>query len=91
MRLPKLELVDNWRSWHKMASMRLLAVFASVIGFIIANPTWLYSPIMFMPEEQRIPLAIGVTILIVVLVGASRLLKKVEPKGTPDGDPNSCE
>lgn len=84
--IPKLEFVDNAKHFYKMASMQLLAVFASIIGFIIANPTWLYSPIMFMPDEQRIPLAIGTTILIVVLVGGARLLKK-KRKEQPDGQP----
>lgn len=86
MKLPKLELVDNWRKWHKMASMRLAAIFAALIGFIITNPTFLFSPVMFLPDEWKLVVALGVTVLVFGLVASTRLLKKVPHD---DGNPPS--
>ncbi len=74
-----------------MASMRLAAVFATLIGFIITNPTFLFSPVMFLPDEWKMVVALGVTVLVFGLVAITRLVKKVPRDGTttdpsPDAD-----
>lgn len=72
----KLELVDNWKHAYKLASMQVLAVASALVGFIIANPTFLFSAIAFVPDEFRVPAAIAAALLVFVLVAATRLVKK---------------
>lgn len=75
----KLRLVDNWRHAYKWASMQLAAIVAVLVGFIITNPTFLFSPIMFFPDELKLVAALLTAIFVFALVAATRLFKKVKP------------
>lgn len=82
-----LEPVANWRKWHKMASLRLAAVASALIGFIITNPTFLFSPVMFLPDEWKLVSAMAVAIFVFALVAATRLLKKKDHADGLDAAP----
>lgn len=74
-KLPKLELIADWKTIAKLPSM-WLGIFASAVtGFILANPTTLFAVIAFFPPERQLPAAIMASLLILFLIGATRLIK----------------
>lgn len=78
---PDLKLVENWRHWHKMASMRLNLIASAVVAFFLAQPQLLVGVFGSLSEEQRIPFAIFCGAAMFALVAITRLTKKDKPDG----------
>ena len=76
---PDVGLVENWRSWPKMASMRTGVFASAILAFFTAQPQLLVGIFGSLPEQQRIPFAILVFIAGVVLFGVARLTRKEKP------------
>lgn len=92
-KLPKIELVTDLKTASKMWSMRLNAVASAIVAYIIADPSFLFSVVGFMPEERRVVLALGIGIAIFLLVAITRLTKqeKLSGTGTEETPPEQSE
>lgn len=94
MRLPKIELVTDWKTALKMWSIRLGAFASAVIGFVIADPgtfaTILFNVVGFLPFELRLVVAVVVAVIVFAVIGITRLTKQEKlsaPKSEPPAAP----
>lgn len=73
----KLRLVDGWRNAWRWASIQLAIAASALVAYIIATPSILFGIIAFIPRgDLRLPFALGCGAFVLVLVVATRLLKK---------------
>lgn len=82
MKLPKLELVTDWKTAARMWSMRLNLIASALVTYVIATPSILFSLVGFMPEGRRVALAIASGMFVFVLVALTRLTKQEKISGT---------
>lgn len=81
----KIRPVENWRVSWRWASMQLAAVAAAIVTYIVATPSILFGIIAFIPRgDLQLPFAIGCGAFVLLLVAATRLLKKVPKVGYDD-------
>lgn len=93
--LPKIEqpkskfslVIPDWRTAFKMWSMRLNAVASAIIAYLIADPTFLFNVVGFMPEGRRVALALGIGVLVFILVAITRLVKQENLSATEAKQP----
>lgn len=83
MKFPKFELIGTWRDIIKLPSIWLAGIAASVTTYILAYPTLLFAIIAFFPPERQLISAILCGLFILVLVIATRVIRKVPCE---DGD-----
>lgn len=71
----KLSLVASWDQIIRYPSIWLALLFSSLTGFVLANPTFLFSVVSFFPQELQLPAAIIIGLLTLALVVATRVFK----------------
>jgi len=79
-------LVDDWREWPKMATVRMYGALAAVGGTITAAPDLLLSLVMFLPDNSiwRWLLVAAVVLTMFVFPTLVRLWKQLDDDAAPD-------
>lgn len=80
-----LKLIDNWRDWHRLGSVRLAAVVAAIAGALTAEPVILVGMIGFLPTGglMQILAVLFVTVIVFAIPTATRLFRKTPPETCP--------
>jgi hypothetical protein len=79
------ELVDDWREWPKMASVRMYGAAAAILGTVAASPDLLLSLVMFMPQDSvwRWVLVAAVVTTMFIFPTLVRLWKQLDDDDAP--------
>jgi hypothetical protein len=76
----RLKLIDDWKSAHKLASVRLAAFAAALATIIVANQGLALSLIGLLPNGAARTVAGGIVGAIVFLIPALSRVVQVAPK-----------
>lgn len=73
-----IKLIDEAKSWHKFASVRLAALAGVVAGYLAANPEQTEALLNLLPDGPlRVLASAGIGLFVFSLATGARLIKKV--------------
>jgi len=77
----KLKLIEEWRSWWRMWSMRLAVLASAAVTGVLAYPDILLSTLNALPPEMRAVFPPFMGFVLLGLVSLARLVKQEKKDG----------
>lgn len=71
-----MKLIDDWRSWWRMWSVRISALATAVWAYLLVNPDMLEQVLSAIPPEWRDVLPPAAPVVVFMLVTFARLAKQ---------------
>jgi len=76
-----MKLVEEWRSWWRLWSVRISAVATIIWAYLLASPDVMLSVLNSLPPELRDVLPPAAPVAIFALVTIARLIKQGPKNG----------
>ncbi len=82
--MTEIKLIDNWRKWHKMWSMRLAGLASTALMVIIAQPSIITDTLNSLPPEARAWISPFVGFIMFGIIWLLRMIDQVKKEEISD-------